>query len=36
MAAGVTVAIPTYNGARYLDEVLASVRAQRLDAEVSC
>jgi O-antigen biosynthesis protein len=34
MAAGVTVAIPTYNGARYLDEVLAAVRAQRVGAEV--
>ena len=30
----VTVAIPVYNGARYLDEVLAAVRAQRVDREV--
>ena len=29
MAADVTVAIPVYNGARYLDEVLTAVRAQR-------
>src|SRR5215210_3441973 len=34
MAAGVSVAIPVYNGARYLDEVLAAVRAQRVDGEV--
>jgi glycosyltransferase involved in cell wall biosynthesis len=34
MPARVTVAIPVYNGARYLDEVLAAVRAQRTDAEV--
>ena len=34
MAAAVTVAIPVYNGARYLDEVLTAVRAQRVDAEV--
>ena len=34
MAAVVTVAIPVYNGARYLDEVLAAVRAQRIDREV--
>jgi glycosyltransferase involved in cell wall biosynthesis len=34
MAAAVTVAIPVYNGARYLDEVLAAVRSQRTDAEV--
>jgi glycosyltransferase involved in cell wall biosynthesis len=34
MARGVTVAIPVYNGARYLDEVLAAVRAQRADADV--
>ncbi len=34
MAADVTVAIPVYNGARYLDEVLAAVRAQRTDREV--
>src|SRR3954451_15242054 len=33
MAPGVTVAIPVYNGARYLDEVLAAVRAQRVDRE---
>jgi O-antigen biosynthesis protein len=30
----VTVAIPVLNGARYLDEVLTAVRAQRLDREV--
>ncbi|MBE2317416.1 glycosyltransferase [Solirubrobacter sp. CPCC 204708] len=30
----ITVAIPVYNGARYLDEVLSAVRAQRVDAEV--
>jgi GT2 family glycosyltransferase len=34
MAAGVTVAIPVYNGARYLDEVLAAVRTQRIDREL--
>jgi len=34
MAAAVTVAIPAYNGARYLDEVLAAVRAQRVGADV--
>jgi O-antigen biosynthesis protein len=34
MAAGVTVAVPVYNGARYLDEVLTAVRAQRTDREV--
>ena len=34
MAAGVTVAIPVYNGARYLDEVLTAVRAQRVDREL--
>src|SRR3954468_16794442 len=34
MAAEVSVAIPVYNGARYLDEVLAAVRAQRVDREV--
>ena len=31
MAAAVTVAIPVFNGARYLDEVLTAVRAQRVD-----
>ena len=30
----VTVAIPVSNGARYLDEVLTAVRAQRVDREV--
>jgi O-antigen biosynthesis protein len=30
----VTVAIPVLNGARYLDEVLAAVRAQEVDREV--
>jgi O-antigen biosynthesis protein len=30
----VTVAIPVLNGARYLDEVLAAVRAQQVDREV--
>jgi glycosyltransferase involved in cell wall biosynthesis len=30
----VTVAIPVLNGARYLDEVLAAVRAQRVDREL--
>ena len=30
----VTVAIPVLNGARYLDEVLAAVRAQRVDRDV--
>ena len=30
----VTVAIPVLNGARYLDEVLDAVRAQRVDREV--
>src|SRR4051812_16040183 len=34
MAAAVTVAIPVYNGARYLDEVLTAVRAQHVDREV--
>jgi glycosyltransferase involved in cell wall biosynthesis len=34
MAADVTVAIPVLNGARYLEEVLGAVRAQRLDREV--
>jgi O-antigen biosynthesis protein len=34
MAADVTVAIPVLNGARYLDEVLGAVRAQRTDREV--
>src|SRR3954447_2717863 len=34
MAAEVSVAIPVLNGARYLDEVLAAVRAQRVDREV--
>ena len=34
MAAAVTVAVPVFNGARYLDEVLAAVRAQRVDREV--
>src|SRR3954452_25015025 len=34
MAAEVSVAIPVYNGARYLDEVLSAVRAQRVDREV--
>ncbi|HEX5616834.1 MAG TPA: glycosyltransferase [Solirubrobacteraceae bacterium] len=34
MPADVTVAVPVYNGARYLDEVLAAVRAQRTDREV--
>jgi glycosyltransferase involved in cell wall biosynthesis len=34
MAAGVTVAVPVLNGARYLDEVLGAVRAQRVDREV--
>ncbi len=29
-----TVAIPVYNGARYLDEVLSAVRSQRVDREV--
>ena len=30
----VTVAIPVLNGARYLDEVLAAVRGQRIDREL--
>src|SRR4051794_6859942 len=30
----VSVAIPVLNGARYLDEVLAAVRSQRVDADV--
>ena len=30
----VTVAIPVLNGARYLDEVLTAVRAQRIDREL--
>ncbi|MEA2311275.1 MAG: hypothetical protein QOE28_1243, partial [Solirubrobacteraceae bacterium] len=34
MAGAVTVAIPVLDGARYLDEVLAAVRAQRVAAEV--
>lgn len=34
MAPVVTVAIPVYNGARYLDEVLRAVRAQVVDSEV--
>lgn len=34
MSKVVTVAIPVLNGARYLDEVLAMVRAQDVDAEV--
>jgi glycosyltransferase involved in cell wall biosynthesis len=34
MPADVTVAVPVLNGARYLDEVLAAVRAQRVDREV--
>jgi glycosyltransferase involved in cell wall biosynthesis len=34
MSADVTVAIPVYNGARYLDEVLSAVRAQRTDRTV--
>ncbi len=34
MAADVTVAIPVLNGARYLDEVLGAVRAQRTDRDV--
>lgn len=34
MSARVTVAIPVLNGARYLDEVLASVRAQDVEGEV--
>jgi glycosyltransferase involved in cell wall biosynthesis len=34
MPADVTVAVPVFNGARYLDEVLAAVRAQRLDREL--
>src|SRR4051812_4677809 len=34
MAAEVSVAIPVLDGARYLDEVLTAVRAQRVDREV--
>ena len=35
MSAGVaTVAVPVLNGERYLDEVLAAVRAQRIDREL--
>ncbi len=34
MAPVVTVAIPVYNGARYLDEVLSAVRSQRVAADV--
>jgi len=34
MSATVTVAIPVYNGERYLDEVLGAVRAQRVDREL--
>lgn len=30
----ITVVIPTFNGARYLDSVLTAVESQRLDAEV--
>ena len=34
MAGLVSVAIPVQNAARYLDEVLAAVRAQEVDREV--
>jgi glycosyltransferase involved in cell wall biosynthesis len=34
MAPLATVAIPVFNGARYLDEVVSAVRAQAVDAEV--
>ncbi len=34
MPPAVTVAIPVYNGARYLDEVLSAVRAQQVDREL--
>jgi glycosyltransferase involved in cell wall biosynthesis len=34
MAADVTVAIPVYNGARFLEEVLSAVRGQATTAEV--
>ena len=34
MPPAVTVAVPVYNGARYLDEVLTAVRAQRIDREL--
>jgi glycosyltransferase involved in cell wall biosynthesis len=34
MARVVTVAVPVLNGARYLDEVLAAVRGQEIDAEI--
>jgi glycosyltransferase involved in cell wall biosynthesis/SAM-dependent methyltransferase len=34
MAEVVTVAVPVLNGARYLDEVLAAIRGQRVDREV--
>src|SRR5215217_3442983 len=34
MGADATVAIPVYNGARYLDEVLTAVRGQVVDREV--
>jgi glycosyltransferase involved in cell wall biosynthesis len=34
MGETVTVAIPVLNGARYLDEVLAAVRAQEVDRDV--
>src|SRR5215216_5772194 len=34
MPADVTVAIPVYNGERYLDQVLTAVRAQRIDRTV--
>src|SRR4051812_20957614 len=34
MTRTVTVAIPVFNGARYLDEVLTMVRAQEVDAEL--
>ena len=33
MAPDVTVSVPVLNGARYLDEVLTAVRAQRTDRE---
>jgi GT2 family glycosyltransferase/glycosyltransferase involved in cell wall biosynthesis/SAM-dependent methyltransferase len=34
MSGTVTVAVPVLNGARFLDEVLTAVRAQRVDREV--
>jgi glycosyltransferase involved in cell wall biosynthesis len=34
MPADVTVAVPVYNGTRYLDEVLSAIRAQRIDREL--